>query len=79
MENASAVMHGKYLDASFIVTNNGLKDSRHSTVRIYADNEMVKEFEMEELQIGYGRKITLQNIFILQISVDRLKFVVSYD
>ena len=79
MENVSAVMHGKYLDANLTVTNNGLRDSTNSTIKIYADDEMVKEFEVEEIEIGYGRKISLKNIFILQISVGELKFVVSYD
>ena len=79
VENVSAVMRGKYLDANLTVINNGLEDSKNSTVRIYADDEMIKEFGIEELEIGYGRKISLQNIFVLQISVDELKFIISYD
>ncbi len=38
VENASAVMHGKYLDVNLTVMNNGLRDSENSMLEIYADN-----------------------------------------
>jgi len=79
IENVSAVMHGKYLNTNLTIVNNGLKNSEISTIRIYADDEMVKEFEIEELEIGYGSKISLQNILVFQISIDELRFVISYD
>ncbi len=79
IENVSAVMHGKYLDTNLTIVNNGLKNSGNSIVKIYADEKLIKEFEVKELEIGYGTKITLTNILVLQISTDELKFVVSYD
>ena len=79
IENASAIMHGKYLDANLTITNNGLKDSENSMVKIYADDEMIKELEIGELEIGYGRKISIQNIFVFQINVEKLKFSILYD
>ena len=79
IENVSAVMHGKYLNTNLTIVNNGLKNSEISTIRIYADDEMVKEFEIEELEIGYGSKISLQNILVFQISIDELRFVISYN
>jgi hypothetical protein len=79
IENASAVMHGKYLDANITVMNNGLKDSQSSTLKIYADEKLIKEFDIKGLDIGYGRKIILQNVLVFQLDVNELKFVVSYD
>ncbi len=79
IENASAVMHGKYLDANITVMNEGLADSKNSTMEIYADGKLIKELDIEELKIGYGTKITLKNILVLQIKTSELKFIVSSD
>lgn len=79
VENVSAAMHGKYLNTNFTVMNQGLKDSKDSILKIYADNKLVKEVDIPELEIGYGRKISLINIFVLQISTSELKFVIDYN
>jgi hypothetical protein len=76
--NVSAVMHGKYLDANLTIMNDGLKDSGNFTLQIYADNESVKKFDVEKLEIGYGKKIILRNIFVFQINTKELKFVIDY-
>jgi hypothetical protein len=79
VDNASAVMHGKYLDANITVMNDGLQDSQNSTLQIYADDGLVKELELEALQIGAGSRISLKNIFVMQLSVHELKFLVVYN
>ncbi len=68
-ENVSAVMRGKYLDVNMSISNDGLKDSMESKIFIYADDKLVKEIELEELKIGYGRIISLSNLFVKQINV----------
>lgn len=78
IDNASASMHGRYLDASLTVINNGLKDSKDSILEIYADDKLIKEFDVEELEIGFGSKITLKNILVLKLSVNELRFVINY-
>ena len=78
IDNVSAVMHSRYIDAELTITNNGLKVSEESIVKIYANNKLIKEFEVEGLDIGYGRKITLKNIFVFQLSVDELRFVIEH-
>ena len=79
VENASAFMQGRYLNVNLTIVNNGLKSSDNSSMKIYADEDLVKEFEIEGLEIGYGSKIILKNILVLQISVKKLKFVIEYD
>ena len=79
IENASAVMRGKYLDSNLTIINNGLEDSKNSSLKIYADEKLIKEIDIDGLEIGYGRKITLQNIFVFQISTSKLKFLIDYD
>lgn len=79
IENVSSVMRGKYLDANITISNNGLIDSKNATLQIYADDKMIKEFEIKELEIGSGRKIFLSNIFIFKINVEKLKFSIIYN
>jgi len=76
-ENVSATMSGRYLDLNFTIRNQGIKDSPGGTVEIYADGELVKEIESEPLDIGHGRSIFISNIFILQKSIDELRFSIK--
>ena len=71
--NASALMHGRYLDLTFTINNDGLKESKESKLIIYADNESIKEFEIESIQINGGRIITLKNIFVLQTKINKIE------
>lgn len=76
-ESVSAIMHGKYLDANMSIKNNGLQDSIPAKIKIYADDKFVKEIELESLNIGHGRMISLTNVWITQISIEKLKFVID--
>lgn len=78
-ENVSATMSGRYLDLNFTIINQGLKDSSVGTIEIYADGEIVKEIESGPLKIGQGRRTLINNIFILQKSIDELKFFIKTD
>lgn len=77
-ENVTATMRGKYLDTTFSVRNNGLADAIPSTVIIYADEQNVKEVEIEELAIGHGRMISLTNIWVSQLSVSEITLEIAY-
>ncbi len=79
LDNISAVMHGKYLNANFTVRNDGLKDSEKATIKVYADDKQVKEFDLEIIKIGYGRVFTLSNLIIPQLNVEKLEFSVETD
>ncbi|MEK7111981.1 MAG: matrixin family metalloprotease, partial [Patescibacteria group bacterium] len=65
-ENISATMSGRYLDLNLTIRNQGIRNSPGGTVEIYADGDLVKEIEFESLGIGHGRRILINNIFILQ-------------
>ncbi len=78
VENASAVMNGKYLDANITLENSGLIDSESSALNIYADGEIVKKINVNELKVGYGREISLKNIFVLQLDVKEIRFEIDY-
>ncbi|MCX6750787.1 MAG: matrixin family metalloprotease [Candidatus Pacearchaeota archaeon] len=78
-ESASASMHGKYLDINFSLRNNGIKDSGESVVKILADVKDVEEVEIPTIEIGYGRKISVVNIWIKQIDIQKIDFVIEND
>lgn len=76
-EQASASMRGRYLDVSTTVRNNGLKESENMTLMIYSGDKKIKEFEIESLQIGVGRSLTLTNMLVFS-NVDELKIIIDY-
>jgi len=76
-QNVSAIMNGKYLNTNFTVRNYGLKNSAPSQVKIYADGKNVKTVDLKSVEIGYGRSISLQNVFVTQLSVDELKLQIE--
>jgi len=78
-ENVSAIMHGRYLDIDMIIKNNGLADCEESKVMIYADGNFIKEIDVGFLKIGYGRVITLQNLWVSQLNVNELEFLIEYN
>jgi hypothetical protein len=78
-ENASAKMSGRYLDLNLTVRNGGLKDSPGAKIEVYADGKLVQEIKFDKLDVGNGRKITIGNIFILQKSINELRFLIKAD
>lgn len=78
-EDAYAKMHGRYLDINFSIRNNGLKDSEETQVKILADGKEVKRVEIPSVEIGYGRKVSIVNIWVNQIEVKSIEFVIESD
>ena len=76
-ENASAEMHGKYLDAEFSIRNNGLKNAGESVVRILVDGKEIDDIDIPEIKIGYGRRISVTNIWVKQIEIEKIDFVIQ--
>jgi len=76
-ENVSATMNGKYLNTNFTIRNYGLKDVTSSQVKIYADGKNIKTVDLKPINIGYGRSIALSNVFITQLSVNELEFIIE--
>lgn len=77
-ENASAMMSGRFLNANFTVSNAGLADAGSSAVDIYADGSLAKEIDIDALPIGTGRIVSVENIFVPQISVKEIEMDINY-
>ncbi len=78
IENVSAAVHGRYLNTNISIMNIGLKDSENSAIKIYADEKLIEELDVEKLEVGYGRRIILGNILLLQTNFQNLKFILEY-
>ena len=78
-ENVSAVMNGKYLDANISIRNNGLKSSENFSLAIYADEKFIEEINFDGLEIGYGRTVSLHNLWIPKINIENLEFLINYN
>ncbi|MBM3228758.1 matrixin family metalloprotease [Candidatus Pacearchaeota archaeon] len=76
-EQASASMKGRYLDVSVTIRNNGLKDAEASNLIIYSGDKKIKEFEIEALEIGFGRSVTLTNILVIS-KIEDLRIFIDY-
>ncbi len=79
IEEASGVMHGKYLDVNISLRNNGLKASPQTEIKVFAGDDVVKELNVDALLVGYGRIISLTNIWISKLSVDEIKIEIASD
>ena len=77
-ENVSAIMRGKYLDVNLSVRNNGLKNSLRSNVNIFTDDKLVKELSIDSLEVGHGRVITVENVWVSRLTTDKIRFYIDY-
>jgi len=78
-ENISAVMRGRYLNTNMTIWNNGLKDSEKTEIKIYADDKLTKKINLDIIKIGHGRTISLSNLLINQLNVEKLEFIIDSD
>jgi hypothetical protein len=78
-ENVSANMHGKYLDTNVSIRNQGIINAVEINLKIYADNKLIKTFEIEEIDYGEGKKILLTNLWISKININELKYLLEYN
>jgi hypothetical protein len=73
--NATAKIHGRYLDLNVTVKNDGFTQSKDFEVIIFADGKEVRKIEISPIKVGYGRNIILTNIGINLISIEEFKLV----
>lgn len=77
IENITAKMDVRSLDLNLSIRNHGLKDSEKTKLKIYADDKLIKEADVQEIKIGYGLTMTFGNIFVSKINVDEIKLVIE--
>jgi predicted Zn-dependent protease len=78
-ENVTASLSGRYLNVNLSLRNNGFKDALASKIIISIDGKPVNELDVSPLEVGYGSKLTLSNLWINQITVEEIEFFISAD
>lgn len=78
LENVSAIMHGRYLDTNISIKNIGLKNSENFSLLIYADDKLVKDLFLENMNIGTGKILSLTNVLLSTRNIEKLNFVIEY-
>lgn len=79
VDEASAVLRGRYLDTNISIRNNGFEDALASTLIISANGKKIKSIDIVPIEVGYGRKISLTNVWINQANVEEIEFYISSD
>lgn len=77
--DATAFVQNRYADLNLSIKNNGLKDSEKSKIKIYADDQLIKEVDLTPLRVGYGRTISLGNIYSKERNIEIIKVVIESD
>ncbi len=79
LENVSAKMSGRFLNANITIRNNGLNGAEDAIMIISVDGKEVKKIDIEPLQIGFGRMMIFENIFVSNLVVNEIEFYIEYD
>lgn len=77
IQNVSAQINGRYLDVNLSVQNIGLKDAQSETLKIYGDDNLLKEMNLKEINVGYGLDVSLTNIWVSSVNIKNIKIVVE--
>mgnify|MGYP001575396889 CR=1 FL=1 len=76
--NLKATKAGGYLNFNIEIINQGLKNVNNVKLGIYADDKFIKEFDLENIEIGTRKFLDVQNLKISR-SADKITFVVNED
>jgi hypothetical protein len=79
LENASAIIHGRYLDTNISIANNGLIDSGNSELIILGDNSEIMREAIAPLNAGGGIAFTFKNIHVQNTGITELEYILQYD
>ncbi len=76
IERAFVNRSGRYLNFEISIGNFGLRDSHDARLVIYADGEFVKDFNLEEIEIGTRKIWTVENLRIPR-NAETISFVIE--
>ena len=77
-ENVTATQSGNFLDIEFSVMNYGFKDSKSFFVNISSDDSLLKKINVEQIEFGKGRIISIKNIFTIK-KISELELSINAD
>ena len=62
IESVQANQTGRYLNFDITISNLGLKTMQQSKLQVLVNNELVKEFEIGEIDVGTKRHLSVTNL-----------------
>ncbi len=71
-EEVVATVNGRMLDINMSIKNDGLVSSKGAKIIILGGNKIVKEIELDPLEIGYEVKISLTNVWTTKLKIEEL-------
>ena len=72
IKDINAVQEGRYLDLNVSISNIGLKISKPAILKVYADEKLIDEFDIDSLEPGSGLKLTTKNLWINKIKIENI-------
>lgn len=76
-ENINATIKSGLLDFNLTVRNIGITDAGNSTLKVYINDKVIKEYALDSLQAGTGLKLTSTNIFAKRLNINKIAFEIS--
>ena len=76
-DNISAVKKGRYLDFNLTIKNSGLINSKKTILSVLDDGEVVKDFDLEQINYGAGIAIEIKNLRLISRNSEEIKFVID--
>ena len=78
IERVNATKSGPYLKFEISVKNQGLAGAENAALRVYADNKEVKDFDLNSIEVGTSKILTVENVRVSRFAKE-LSFVVDPD
>lgn len=78
INDASAVIKGRYLDFNISILNEGLSGVDSVDLGIFIDGERIDTVDVGKIEIGYGRILRVENMRIPR-NAEKVEFVIDVD
>jgi hypothetical protein len=75
-QNLTFEKKGFYIDFEAVIINRGLTESSNTNFSIYADNKLIKNYVLENFDVGVGKILSVSNVKI-PWNVEKLSFVID--
>lgn len=79
IEYLSARKSGSRLDFDIVVKNIGLKKIDNLKLEIEANGRMIKEIDLDDLEVGYSRTLNATNLRLFSRNIKEINFVLDKD
>lgn len=76
-DKISAVKKGRYLDFNLTIKNSGVINSEKTKFSVLEDNEVVKDFDLDQINYGAGISIEIKNLKLISRTPKEIRFIID--